>query len=173
MNMKHLIIFSLLFTCGLLHVKAQDPERVEFDWLYWDEADSTPHKGFAEIERPDNSAANLRITFLNDKEDDVSLIVDKGFDYKANLNVVSNRKQKFGPCFYLPQDKPTGIPELGLDRFWIKFDKKTKDDVITVQVEKRQSGRLMGRPRIILSKADDVMNLVAGAIETLNLNLLN
>ncbi len=171
--MKQLFILPLVIIFGMLRVQAENPERVEFDWVYWDEKDATPHKGYAEIHHPEGSVANLRITFENEKEDDVSLIVDKGFDYKANLNVTSLRKQKFGPCFYLPQDRPTGIPELGLDRFWIKFDKKTNNDVITVQVEKRQSGRLMGRPRVILSKADDVMNLVAQAIETLDLHLLN
>ncbi len=170
---QQLLIFSLIFFCGLGITRAQNPQRVEFDWVYWDETDATPHKGVAEIDKPDTAGANFCITFENDQEDAARLIVDKGFDYKANLNVTSLRKQKFGPCYYLPQDQPTGIPELGLDRFWIKFDKKTKNDVVTVQVERRQSGRLMGRPRVILSKADDVMNLVAQAIETLNLHLLN
>lgn len=174
MNVKSLLIFSLIFTCGLLHSQAQKPERVDFDWAYWDETGGTPQKGFVEIGCPEGSdTTNLRIVFHNDKEGDVGLIVDKGFDYKANLKVTSLRKQKFGPSYYLPQDRPIGIPELGLDRFWIKLNKKISGDVTTVQVEKRQSGRLMGRPRVILSRADDVMNLVAQAIEALHLHLLN
>lgn len=171
MNIKALFILYLLLIGS--SCKAQDTERVEFEWAYWDETGGTPQKGYAEIGHPDSTATNLRIIFHNDNEGDVGLIVDKGYDYKANLKVTSLRKQKFGPSYYLPQDRPTGIPELGLDRFWIKLDKKTNGNVTTVQVERRQSGRLMGRPRVILSRADDVMTLVAHAVKALNLHLLN
>ena len=171
--MMRLLIFSILASITILSSRAQNPERVDFDWAYWDEINNTPQKGYIEIEKSDGTPTYLSIIFNNDTDEDTRVYVKRGVDYKARLNVTTLRKQEFGPCYYLPLESAVELPEFGLDRFWIKLDKKKKNDVTTVHVEKRQSGRLMGRPKVIMTKADDVMNLISQAVVVLNLNLRN